>query len=69
VIIIFKLEFTKQEIEDIKSKIYFSDIQERIIEYRLKEFSITKMAQLENCSEATINREIRKIKDKINKVI
>ena len=65
----FKLELTKQELDNIKSKIFFSDIQERILEYRLKEFSITKMAQLENCSEATINREIRKIKDKINKVI
>lgn len=65
----FKLELTKQELDNIKSKIFFSDIQERILEYRLKEFSITKMAQLENCSEATINREIRKIKDKINKVM
>ena len=43
--------------------------QERILEYRLKEMSITKMAMLENCSESTINREIKKIKNKIKKVI
>lgn len=61
--------FTKDEIADIKSKIYLSEIQERILEYRLKEMSITKMAMLENCSESTINREIKKIKNKIKKII
>lgn len=64
-----KLEFTKREIEDIKSKIYLSELQERILDYRLKEYSITKMAMLENLSEVTISREIKKIKDKIMKVI
>ena len=39
-----KLEFTKQEVDEIKNKIYLSEIQERIFEYRLKEYSITKMA-------------------------
>jgi len=65
----FKLELTKQEIEDIKSKIYLSDIQERLLEYRLREYSITKMAQLECCSESTISKEINKLKSKIMKVL
>ena len=64
-----KLEFTKQEVNDIKNKIYLSEIQERIFEYRLKEYSITKMAMLENVSESTINRELKKIKKKIMRVI
>ena len=64
-----KLEFTKSEVEEIKSKIYLSELQERIFEYRLKEYSITKMAMLENVSESTINRELRKVKRKIMKVI
>lgn len=64
-----KLELTKQEVNDIKSKIYLSEMQERIFEYRLKEYSITKMAMLENVSESTINREVRKIKKKITKVL
>ena len=64
-----KLEFTKKEIEDIKSKIYLSELQERILEYRLKEYSITKMAMLENLSESTISRELNKIKNKIMKII
>lgn len=64
-----KLEFTNKEIEDIKSKIHFTPLQDRIIGYRMDEYSITKMSMLENCSESTINREIKKIKKKIMKVI
>lgn len=64
-----RLEFTKQEVNEIKSKIYLSEMQERIFEYRLKEFSITKMAMLENVSESTINRELKKVKKKIMRVI
>lgn len=64
-----KLEFTKDEFEDIKSKIYLNELQERIFEYRIREYSITKMAMLENCSESTISREIKKIKNKIKKII
>lgn len=64
-----KLDFSKEEYENIKSKIFLNELQERILEYRIKEMSITKMAILENCSESTINREINKIKNKIKKVI
>ena len=64
-----RLEFTRQEVNDIKSKIYLSEMQERIFEYRLKEYSITKMAMLENCSESTVSRELKKVKKKIMKVI
>lgn len=64
-----RFEFTKQEVNDIKSKIYLSELQERIFEYRLKEYSITKMAMLENVSESTISREIKKIHKKILRVI
>ena len=64
-----KLEFTNDEIKEIKSKIHFTHFQERIIEYRQNEYSITKMSMLENCSESTINREIKKVKRKIMKVI
>jgi IS30 family transposase len=66
---VLKLEFTRQEVDEIKSKIYLSEIQERIFEYRLKEYSITKMAMLENVSESTINRELKKVRKKILRVI
>lgn len=64
-----RLEFTRQEVDEIKSKIYLSEIQERIFEYRMKEYSITKMAMLENVSESTINRELKKIRKKIMKIL
>ena len=64
-----RFEFTKQEVNEIKSKIYLSEMQERIFEYRLREYSITKMAMLENVSESTINREIKKIQKKILRIL
>jgi predicted DNA-binding protein YlxM (UPF0122 family) len=65
----YKFEFSKKEFEELKEKIYLSDIQIKIIEYRLKDYSITKMAYLENTSESTISREIKKIVKKINKIL
>lgn len=56
-----KLDFSKEEYENIKNKIFLNEFQERIFEYRIKEYSITKMAMLENCSESTISREIKNI--------
>lgn len=64
-----RIDFTNDEINYIKSRIHFTPMQERIIEYRQNEYSITKMAMLENCSESTISREIKKIKRKIMRVI
>ena len=64
-----KFEFTKSELDEIKSKIHFTPMQERIIEYRQNEFTITKMAMLESCSESAINRQIKKIKRKVIKEI
>lgn len=64
-----KLDFSKQEYENIKSKIFLNEFQERIFEYRIKEYSIAKMAMLESCSESTISREIKKIKRKIKRVL
>lgn len=64
-----KLEFTNDEIELIKSKIHFTPMQERIINYRMDELSIVEMSMKENCSESKISKEIRKVKRKINKVL
>lgn len=65
----FKPELTKQDVNILKEKIYLTELQERILEYRMKEYSITKMSMLENVSESTINREIRKIKNKIMRIL
>lgn len=69
VYIMLKLDFTRSELDELKTKIFLSEIQERIIEYRLKEYSRVKMAQLENVSIQVIDREISKIAKKIIKVI
>lgn len=65
----FKLNFSKNEIANIKSKIYLSEDEEKILDMRLLNYSITKMAIEMNMSERTINRNIKKIKDKIRRVI
>ena len=65
----FKLDLTKQELSEIKDKIYLTDLQERIIDYRLKEYSIVQMSMLEHCSESKISKEISKIKSKIEKIL
>lgn len=64
-----RLNFTKAELQELKDKIFLSEIQERILEYRLKEYSRVKMAKLENCSIQTIDREINKLAKKIFKII
>lgn len=64
-----KFDFTKQEIADIKSKIYLSEDEEKILDMRLLNYSITKMAFEMKMSEPSISRRIKRIKDKIMKVI
>lgn len=64
-----KLDLTRKEYDELIDKLMLNDFQKRILEYRIKEYSITKMSILEHCSESTINREIKKIKNKIKKVI
>ena len=65
----YKFEFTNKELENIKNKIMFTELQERIIEYRMKEYSLVKMAELERYSSSKISKEIDKIVKKIKMVI
>lgn len=62
-----KFNFEKEELKELADKVYLSDRQKRIVEYRMKEFSIIKMADLENCGTATISRELDKALYKIGK--
>lgn len=64
----YKINKTNEEIEELLSKITFTERQIRIIEYRRKELSIVEMAQKEHCDPRTIDREISKIVKKIEKV-
>ena len=64
-----KFDFTDEELELIKSKIHFTDLQKRLINYRRDEWTIAKMAMQEKWSERKISREFNKINKKISKVI
>lgn len=64
-----KLSFVEEELIELQKKIHFTPLQKRIIQYRLDEVERVKMADFESCSIQTIDREIKKIADKIKKVI
>lgn len=64
-----KITFVAEELFELQQKIHFTPLQKRIIQYRLDEIERVKMARLENLSVQTIDREIKKIADKIKKVI
>ena len=62
-----KISFTKKELEELLDVIHFTPMQKRIIKYRLDEETRVKMADLENVSVSTIDREIKEIAIKIRK--
>lgn len=62
-----KVAFTKRELEKLLEVIHFTPMQKRIILYRLDEETRVKMAELENVSVSTIDREIKDIAIKIKK--
>lgn len=61
--------FIKDEIANIKSKIYLSEDEEKILDMRLLDYSITKISIEMNMSVRTVNRYISKIKNKIKRAI
>jgi len=64
-----KLTFTKQEVSIIKSKIYLTDEEEKVLDLWLKEATIVETAMKLNMSESTINRKRKSILNKIKRVI
>ena len=64
-----KLDFTKQEYEYFCEECMFNDLQKDILKDRIKEKSIVEISMKYNISTAKVEREIRKIKDKIMRVI
>lgn len=65
-----KFEFTKNEIKEIKSKIYLTELQEKILDMKLKgDLTEIGMAMQLGVSESTITYQWKKVKKKILKVI
>lgn len=63
------INFTKQEFEYFCENCMFSELQENILKDRIKDKSIVEIAIKYNISDSKVNKEIRKIKNKILKVI
>ena len=64
-----KFDFTRQEAETIKSKLYVTEDEEKVFEMKLLNYSITKIALELNVSERTASRIIKRLKNKIMKVL
>lgn len=64
------VDFTRKEIEDIKSKIYLSDLQNQILDMKLSgNLTEAGIAMELNVSVSTVQYQWKKIKRKILKVI
>lgn len=64
-----KFNFDKDELKQLAERVYLTDRQKRIIEYRMLDYSIIKMADLENCSQSTISRDLDKALYKMGRKI
>ena len=62
-------DFTKEEYEQIKDQLMLDDELAKILEMKIKNYSITKMSLELNMSISSINRRIKKLKKKIMKLL
>lgn len=66
----YKLEFSRPEMDKIKSKIYLTDLQKEILELKLEgNLTIAGIAQKCHCSEKKVSNNWKEIVEKIYKVI
>ena len=64
-----RLEFTKQEIDDIKSKIYLSEEEDKILDMWLKGCYDVEIYMKLGISQRTLSRRKKSIKKKILRAI
>ena len=62
-------EFTKTDYDYIVKECMLDEEYQKLLEYKIKGYSITKMAQLLNVSEATISVMVSKLKKKIKRIL
>ena len=60
---------TKTDYDYIVSECMLDEEYQKLLEYKIKGYSIVKMAQLLNVSEATISIMVSKLKKKIKKIL
>ena len=62
-------EFNKADYERICEECMLDEEYKKLLEYKIKGYSIVKMASELNCSEARISVMVKKLKKKIKKII
>lgn len=62
-------EFTKSDYERIVDECMLDEEYSKLLEYKIRGYSIVKIATLLNCSEARVSKMIKKLKDKITKIV
>lgn len=62
-------DLTKQEYQELKDKLMLNDELSKILEYKIKGYSIIQISMKLNISERTVNRRIKILKKKIMRVI
>lgn len=62
-------ELTKKDFEYIVEECMLDEEYTKLLEYKIKGYSIVKMAQLLGVSEPTISVMVKKLKKKIKRII
>lgn len=62
-------EFTKTDYDYIVQECMLDEEYQKLLEYKIKGYSIIKIAELLNISEATVSVMIAKLKKKIKKIL
>lgn len=62
-------DFNKDEYEYIKEKLMLNEELSKILEMKIKGYSITKISLELNISERTTNRRVKELKRKITKIL
>jgi DNA-binding NarL/FixJ family response regulator len=62
-------EFTKTDFDYIVKECMLDEEYQKLLEYKIKGYSIAKIAQLLNVSEGTVSVMVSKLKKKIKKIL
>lgn len=64
-----KFDFTKEEYELLKDKLMLDDELAKILEMKIKNYSLTKMSMELKMSESSVSRRVSRLKKKIMKIL
>lgn len=58
-----RFDFTREEYEAIKERLMLNEELSKILQFKIEGKSIIEMSNILHCSESTINRRIKTIKE------